>query len=1134
MISLLICFRNPWATIAGACAGRILPITWEQTLRMKQNPCCSLVLVPTLFGLLTIATLAAEEKKPTETKQPGLGIAEVKRTQLVDFQNDILPIFKNNCLACHNQTKAKAELILETPQTILKGGESGPVVVPGKSAESLLLKAAAHQTDTIMPPRDNKVNASNLKPEELGLLKLWIDQGAKGEVRAAAPVVWKPLPDALHPIFAVAVTSDGQFAACGRGNQIFIYHLPSKQLVARLTDPELIRVGLYREPGVAHRDMVHSLAFSPDGNLLASGDYRQAKLWRRPRDVQKLNAAGTTGHAVPTLAVSPDGKWLAFARDDKTIKLLALADGKDAKLLTGHEKAITSLKFSPDSTKLLSGADDKTIRVWDVREGELFAQGISPSEVRAVAWLTAGKRIASGGTDNSLRLWTLPETAKGELASVKELKGHEGAVTSLETIPAAANELLSGSADGSVRHWNLETGKSIREMKHGAPVTSVAVRGDGKRFASAGTSPAAKLWDAENGQLIVELKGDRYASELVTTTERELAFSNSEINYRKSSIQNAEKEHKAQVDRVKKATEAQQAAAKAFDEKKKSLATAAEAKTAAEKALAELNAEIKKVTEEYQAAEKAAQQTTADAKAALERAMQTKMPADEAAETKAISEKVAADAAAVAAKTKAAATSQNEGEAKAAAEKVAAEADSVAARAKAVAGKVAEDAAAKAKVAAQAKGLVEKAIEEAAAKAFAQGQLKPRFDQITKDGPDRKKKAEEKIAATTKAREDADKEFKKTEIAKSATEHELELGKNAEKLAVEAVATAKSALQLAEETQKKVEAELKNAKETAIKAERTIRTGAFSPDHVTLATAGDDGLIHTWSSENGAPFDTLRGHKVSVTALGFAKDGSLCSASADSSVLVLDLNPEWKLERVIGTGDANSPLADRIQALRFSPDGQRLATGSGEPTRGGEIKIWEVSTGGLVHEFSNVHSDMVFSLDFTADSKYLASGAADKFVRVVDLANGKVAKSFEGHTHHVLGVSWKRDGRTLMSAGADNVIKVWDFLTGERKKNIDGFNKEVTAISFIGITDQAVASSGDNQVRIVKDNGDKGRSFDGVSDFMYAVAVTPDGRTVIAGGQDGVLRVWNGTDGKSVATFTPASAGAKLAEVRGK
>src|SRR4051794_27222552 len=96
-----------------------------------------------------------------------IAIAEVKHEGPVDFEKEILPIFRRSCLACHNATEAEGKFVLETPQTILKGGSEGPAVIAGKGAESLLIKMASHQKEPFMPPPDNDVKAKPLTPQDL-------------------------------------------------------------------------------------------------------------------------------------------------------------------------------------------------------------------------------------------------------------------------------------------------------------------------------------------------------------------------------------------------------------------------------------------------------------------------------------------------------------------------------------------------------------------------------------------------------------------------------------------------------------------------------------------------------------------------------------------------------------------------------------------------------------------------------------------------------------------------------------------------------------------------------------------------------------------------------------------------------
>ncbi len=208
--------------------------------------------------------------------------------------------------------------------------------------------------------------------------------------------------------------------------------------------------------------------------------------------------------------------------------------------------------------------------------------------------------------------------------------------------------------------------------------------------------------------------------------------------------------------------------------------------------------------------------------------------------------------------------------------------------------------------------------------------------------------------------------------------------------------------------------------------------------------------------------------------------------------------------------------------MAFDPSGTLLATGGGEPSRSGELKLWNVADGKLIRTISPGHSDTVFGLDFSPDGTLLASGAADRIVKVFDVATGGLTNSFEGHTHHVLDVAWRGDGKMLASAGADCVIKFWDYASGDQLRATPTAGKGGHQHRFRRLDEQDDLKLGRSRRPAVQQRYRESQSATsgGATDFLYSVAITPDGKTVVAGGQDSKLLEWN-LEGKLLQTLAP-------------
>jgi WD40 repeat protein len=471
-------------------------------------------------GLFTILTLlAATSTAPTQEPKKGskdfppIPVVDLKRTTPVDYSKDVEPVFADKCFVCHSGSVVEGKFDMSTHAGVLKGGKRGVAVVPGKSAESNLFLFCSRQKKPIMPPKSEEP----LTSQEVSLIKLWIDEGAKAPTMARVkPKIIVDLPPALvKPVRAVAVSPDGKTVAGSRGNQVNLYALKSEPADAKkgtpkkdewvfvksLVDPQL-KTKDGKPAKAAHISLVESTAFSPDGKTLATGSFQELTLWDVEKGVPTHRVGGFADRVV-AIAFSADGKLFATGggapTEDGEIKIF---DAATTKLVTdiknGHSDTVFAVAFSPDGKHLATGAADKFVKVFEVPGGK-FVKSFEghTHHVMGVGWTPDGKKIASCGADNFVKVW---DYEKGE--KLRDMQGHQKQVTQLFFV-GKTPQFLTVSGDSSVRMWNADNGGNVRQYPGATDfLYSVSASTDGAVVATGGEDGVVRVYNGQNGSLL--------------------------------------------------------------------------------------------------------------------------------------------------------------------------------------------------------------------------------------------------------------------------------------------------------------------------------------------------------------------------------------------------------------------------------------------------------------------------------------------------------------------------------------------------------------------------------------------------------------------------------------------------------
>jgi len=226
------------------------------------------------------------------------------------YQARIAPLLSKNCVACHNAKSAEGGLNLEGYTELMAGGDSGPSVVAGDADSSELIARMRATDDSVMPPDDNGVGAERLTAEEIDSVAQWVAAGAEPPAAGAETrIQWREISEAVRPIYSVQLSADGHYLSFAKGNVAYIVPQPLAEGAWQpvpLLDPTLELADGTALTGT-DKDLIHSLAFSHDGQRLAVGGFRTVKVWQRQIQAQVLDGAeqATDGTEPAALVVLP-------------------------------------------------------------------------------------------------------------------------------------------------------------------------------------------------------------------------------------------------------------------------------------------------------------------------------------------------------------------------------------------------------------------------------------------------------------------------------------------------------------------------------------------------------------------------------------------------------------------------------------------------------------------------------------------------------------------------------------------------------------------------------------------------------------------------------------------------------------
>ena len=414
----------------------------------------------------------------------------------VSFYKDVFPIFKRSCNGCHHPGKLKGELDLTTYAAFKKGGKHGSAFKAGDPKDSIIVDEISGKEPS-MPKEGDPLTA-----QEVAVIESWIKQGATDDTPANAnsfKIAGPPTYTTAPVISALAFSPDGKVLAVSGYHEVLLHSPTGSNIVARL---------------VGESPRIESLAYSPDGKMLgvagsAPARFGEIQLWDTASN-SLVKSYKVSIDSVYGLSFSPEADRVAVGCADKSVRVLAVKDGKELLKFDNHSDWVFGATFTVNGKRLLSGSRDRAMKLIDASNGQ-FIDDINKllEPVLCISRHPKEDVVAYGGDMGTTRIYKIAENqgrtaANNDVNLVKEIERLPGPVHCISYSPDG-NSIAVGGVNGELRLFNAKDGKRQATLKgHEGAIFSVAFSPTTNWLASAGFDGKVRIHETTKGEQIAE------------------------------------------------------------------------------------------------------------------------------------------------------------------------------------------------------------------------------------------------------------------------------------------------------------------------------------------------------------------------------------------------------------------------------------------------------------------------------------------------------------------------------------------------------------------------------------------------------------------------------------------------------